>query len=171
MSVSPPGQVLLVDDETDLAQLFQRYLLNAGGEIAARHTEADAVEAVREPAPAVLALDLGLPGWMRWTSSWACRWAQMATRQNLSACRNRPRVQAMMRRAHLLMAGRTAVFVATALVSPVMLDRELLLAGHPEEATSPASPRTTWRCEAGPGRRSGTDTAATVQAGASDPRL
>ena len=42
-----------------------------------------------------------------------------------------------MRQAHLLMAGRSAVFVAAALVSPVMLYRELLLAGHPEEATNP----------------------------------
>ena len=66
MSVSPPGRVLLVDDETDLAQLIQGYLLNAGGEIAVRHTATDAVEAVREPAPEVLVLDLGLPGWMRW---------------------------------------------------------------------------------------------------------
>ena len=45
MSVSPPGRVLLVDDETDLAQLIQWYLLNAGGEIAVRHTGTDAVEA------------------------------------------------------------------------------------------------------------------------------
>ena len=66
MSVSPPGRVLLVDDETDLAQLIQWYLLNAGGEIAVRHTGTDAVEAVREPAPEVLVPDLGLPGWMRW---------------------------------------------------------------------------------------------------------
>ena len=45
-----------------------------------------------------------------------------------------------MRQADLLMAGRSAVFVAAALVSPVMLYRELLLAGHPEEATSPGRP-------------------------------
>ena len=66
MSVSPPGRVLLIDDETDLAQLIQGYLLIAGGEIAVRHTATDAVEAVREPAPEVLVPDLGLPGWMRW---------------------------------------------------------------------------------------------------------
>ena len=66
MSVSPPGRVLLIDDETDLAQLIQGYLLNAGGEFAVRHTATDAVEAVREPAPEVLVPDLGLPGWMRW---------------------------------------------------------------------------------------------------------
>ncbi len=70
MSVSPPGRVLLVDDEMDLAQLIQGYLLHTGGDFAVRHTGTDAVEAVREPAPVpvpvVLVLDLGLPGWMRW---------------------------------------------------------------------------------------------------------
>ena len=62
MPASPPGRVLVVDDETDLAQLVQGYLRKAGFEVALRHTGPDAVEAVRELAPEVLVLDLGLPG-------------------------------------------------------------------------------------------------------------
>lgn len=62
MSASPAGRVLVVDDETDLAQLVQGYLRKAGFEVALRNTGPEAVEAVREWAPEVLVLDLGLPG-------------------------------------------------------------------------------------------------------------
>jgi DNA-binding response OmpR family regulator len=54
--------VLVVDDEVDLAQLVAGYLRKAGLDVAVRHDGTDAVAAVRDFAPHVLVLDLGLPG-------------------------------------------------------------------------------------------------------------
>jgi DNA-binding response OmpR family regulator len=62
MSALPTGRVLVVDDEVDLAQLVQGYLRKAGLEVAVRHDGTEAVSAVRDFAPDVLVLDLGLPG-------------------------------------------------------------------------------------------------------------
>ena len=56
------GRVLVVDDEVDLAQLIEGYLRKAGLEVAVRHDGTQAVAAVRDFAPDVLVLDLGLPG-------------------------------------------------------------------------------------------------------------
>ncbi|MEX5265236.1 response regulator transcription factor [Kocuria sp. CPCC 205231] len=62
--MSPPltGRILVVDDEIDLAQLVTDYLRKAGLEVAVRHDGPEAVTAVRDFAPDVLVLDLGLPG-------------------------------------------------------------------------------------------------------------
>ena len=62
MSSPPAGRVLVVDDEADLAQLVAGYLRKAGLDVAVRHDGTDAVAAVRDFAPQVLVLDLGLPG-------------------------------------------------------------------------------------------------------------
>ena len=56
------GRVLVVDDEVDLAELVAEYLRKAGLEVAVRHDGTEAVVAVRDFAPDVLVLDLGLPG-------------------------------------------------------------------------------------------------------------
>ena len=62
MSPPPTGRILVVDDETDLAQLVAGYLRKAGLEVAVRHDGTEAVTAVRDFTPDVLVLDLGLPG-------------------------------------------------------------------------------------------------------------
>ena len=62
MSTPPTGRILVVDDETDLAQLVAGYLRKAGLEVAVRHDGTEAVTAVRDFTPDVLVLDLGLPG-------------------------------------------------------------------------------------------------------------
>lgn len=56
------GRVLVVDDETDLADLVEGYLRKVGLEVVVRHEGSEAVAAVREFAPHVVVLDLGLPG-------------------------------------------------------------------------------------------------------------
>ena len=56
------GRVLVVDDEVDLAELVAEYLRKAGLDVEVRHDGTDAVAAVREYAPDVLVLDMGLPG-------------------------------------------------------------------------------------------------------------
>lgn len=56
------ARVLVVDDERAIAQLVSTYLSRAGYDVAAAHTGPDAVTAARAQDPAVLVLDLGLPG-------------------------------------------------------------------------------------------------------------
>ncbi|MCT1617199.1 response regulator [Kocuria indica] len=62
MPTPPTGRILVVDDETELAQLVAEYLRKAGLEVAVRHDGTEAVAAVRDFTPDVLVLDLGLPG-------------------------------------------------------------------------------------------------------------
>ncbi|MGX5359057.1 response regulator [Kocuria sp. KH4] len=62
MPTPPTGRILVVDDETDLAQLVAEYLRKAGLEVAVRHDGTEAVTAVRDFTPDVMVLDLGLPG-------------------------------------------------------------------------------------------------------------
>lgn len=57
-----PTRVLVVDDERAIAQMVGTYLSRAGYEVLVAHTGPDAVAAARTRDPAVLVLDLGLPG-------------------------------------------------------------------------------------------------------------
>jgi DNA-binding response OmpR family regulator len=58
----PPTKVLVVDDERAIAQMVSTYLTRAGYEVSVAHTGPAAVAAARAGEPAVLVLDLGLPG-------------------------------------------------------------------------------------------------------------
>lgn len=55
-------RVLIVEDERALAGMIAAYLTRAGFETSAVHTGDEAVAAVRDQAPDVVILDLGLPG-------------------------------------------------------------------------------------------------------------
>ena len=57
-----PARVLVVDDERSLATLLGTYLTQAGFVPALAHSGPEAVTAVREHAPDLVILDLGLPG-------------------------------------------------------------------------------------------------------------
>ncbi|WP_202804501.1 response regulator transcription factor [Ornithinimicrobium pekingense] len=57
-----PHRVLVVDDERDIAQMVGTYLSRAGYDVSLAHTGPGAVAAARAEEPAVLVLDLGLPG-------------------------------------------------------------------------------------------------------------
>lgn len=58
----PPARVLVIEDETTLAGLIAAYLSRAGYATTTVHTGPDGVQAVRDHAPDVVILDLGLPG-------------------------------------------------------------------------------------------------------------
>ena len=58
----PSPRVLVVEDEPPLADLVRTYLEHAGLAVQLRDTGPDAVAAVRDWAPDVVVLDLGLPG-------------------------------------------------------------------------------------------------------------
>lgn len=62
MTEASTGRVLVVEDEPDLARLIRDYLQNAGFRVEVRHDGAEAVSTVRDFAPNVLVLDIGLPG-------------------------------------------------------------------------------------------------------------
>jgi DNA-binding response OmpR family regulator len=62
MTDASVGRVMVVEDERDLARLVRDYLENARFEVRMCHTGAEAVVAVRDFAPDVLVLDIGLPG-------------------------------------------------------------------------------------------------------------
>jgi DNA-binding response OmpR family regulator len=62
MSVGRAGRVLVVEDEPTLVRMIERYLDKAGLEVAVCQDGVEAVQAVRDFAPDVLVLDLGLPG-------------------------------------------------------------------------------------------------------------
>lgn len=62
MSTSLVGRVLVVDDHVDLTELIEGYLSQAGLQVQVSHDGMEAVNAVRQFAPNVVVLDLGLPG-------------------------------------------------------------------------------------------------------------
>lgn len=55
-------QILLVEDEVELAELVRDYLLHEGYEVTMRHSGDGVIEAVRLNAPDMILLDLMLPG-------------------------------------------------------------------------------------------------------------
>lgn len=62
MNIPTPHRVLVVEDELVLAGMVVNYLARAGLETQAVHTGPEAVSVVRDWAPDVVVLDLGLPG-------------------------------------------------------------------------------------------------------------
>ncbi|MDN5759870.1 MAG: response regulator, partial [Tomitella sp.] len=65
MSTTPPdpaAKVLVIEDEKTLAGMIAAYLSRAGYQTTVAHTGPDGVQAVRQQAPDVVILDLGLPG-------------------------------------------------------------------------------------------------------------
>ena len=64
MSATPPpgARVLVIEDEPTLAGMIAAYLSRAGYQTAVVHNGLDGVAAVRDQAPDVVILDLGLPG-------------------------------------------------------------------------------------------------------------
>ncbi len=58
----PPGSILVVEDEKDLAAMVRSYLERAGYAVALAHTGPDALACARSTEPDVVVLDLGLPG-------------------------------------------------------------------------------------------------------------
>ena len=56
------GRVLVVDDNLDTARLTARMLKHSGFDVATAHDGHEAVELARHFQPAVLLLDIGLPG-------------------------------------------------------------------------------------------------------------
>lgn len=57
-----PTKVLVIEDETVLAGMMAAYLDRAGHDTSLAHNGPDGIAAVREQAPDVVILDLGLPG-------------------------------------------------------------------------------------------------------------
>ncbi len=62
MSGDKQPRVLIVEDEVKLAELLRDYLLNEGYEVEMRHSGDGVVDAVRNDPPAMILLDLMLPG-------------------------------------------------------------------------------------------------------------
>jgi DNA-binding response OmpR family regulator len=62
MAETTAGRVLVVEDETDLARLVRDYLQNANFAVEMAANGHAAVQSVRDFAPEVLVLDIGLPG-------------------------------------------------------------------------------------------------------------
>lgn len=60
-TATPPGRVLVVDDEQPLAQMVASYLIRAGFDTRQAHTGTQAVDEARRFSPDVVVLDLGLP--------------------------------------------------------------------------------------------------------------
>ena len=61
-SHEPPSRVLVVDDETPLVELVAGYLQRDGFDVATAADGREAISAARDWKPAVIILDLGLPG-------------------------------------------------------------------------------------------------------------
>lgn len=60
-TATPPGRVLVVDDEQPLAQMVASYLIRASFDTRQAHTGTQAVDEARRFSPDVVVLDLGLP--------------------------------------------------------------------------------------------------------------
>ena len=60
-TATPPGRVLVVDDEQPLAQMVASYLIRAGFDTRQAHTGTQAVDEACRFSPDVVVLDLGLP--------------------------------------------------------------------------------------------------------------
>ncbi len=56
------ASVLLVEDDVSLAHLMAQYLVSHGMRVTTEHHGADAAQRIRQDAPQVLILDVGLPG-------------------------------------------------------------------------------------------------------------
>ena len=63
MPPTPTGErVLVVDDEPDIVALVAYHLAKAGYRVATASSGTDALESVRRERPAIIVLDLMLPG-------------------------------------------------------------------------------------------------------------
>ena len=63
MTPTPSGErVLVVDDEPDIVALVAYHLAKAGYRVATASSGTDALESVRRERPAIIVLDLMLPG-------------------------------------------------------------------------------------------------------------
>lgn len=62
MGGTETSRILMVEDEVTLGELIRDYLINAGFQVELRHRGDGVVEAVRAAPPALLLLDLMLPG-------------------------------------------------------------------------------------------------------------
>lgn len=62
MNSDKPMRILVVEDEVKLAELLRDYLLNDGYEVAMCHRGNGVVDVVRDHPPALILLDLMLPG-------------------------------------------------------------------------------------------------------------
>ena len=62
MPTNGHGQILVVEDDPDIASLLAHTLRRAGFAVETRHTGAEALQSVRRGAPDLLLLDLMLPG-------------------------------------------------------------------------------------------------------------
>jgi two-component system OmpR family response regulator len=61
-SAAPAAHVAVLDDEPDITQLIARYLGAQGFRVSQLHRGADLLALMRADAPALVLLDLGLPG-------------------------------------------------------------------------------------------------------------
>lgn len=62
LSMPPARQVLVVDDEADVADMFGALLTSIGQDVVVAYSGEQAIKAVRENAPRVAFLDLAMPG-------------------------------------------------------------------------------------------------------------
>lgn len=89
-TATPPGRVLVVDDEQPLAQMVASYLIRAGFDTRQAHTGTQAVDEARRFSPDVVVLDLGLPELDG--LDWRCADGSAPSRTATSSCS--PRVAA-----------------------------------------------------------------------------
>ena len=66
ISAAPPATVLVIDDNPDLARLFQRYLWAGGYQMLQASTGSQALRLAREARPRVITLDVMMPSQDGW---------------------------------------------------------------------------------------------------------